>query len=117
MLRRVEGNTHIERKALEEVATMEIYTMQRPSLLLAAVCAPSASWLSESAPVAILAAERAPASQVHQVQIQAELTDALVRTDGSYGTTGFVGSNGSAPIGNKPKTDGASGVPPRGRPV
>jgi hypothetical protein len=116
MLRRAGRTTHIERKALEEVATMEIYTMQRPSLLLAAVCAPSASWLSESAPVAILAAERAPASQVHQVQIQAELAAALVHTDGSYGTTGFVGSNGTAIV-NKPKTDGASGVPPRGRPV
>jgi hypothetical protein len=117
MLRRAGRTTHIERKALEEVATMEIYTMQRPSLLLAAVCAPSASWLSESAPVAILAAERAPASQVHQVQIQAELAAALVHTDGSYGTTGFVGSNGVSEIASKRMTDGASGVPPRGRPV
>jgi hypothetical protein len=102
---------------MEEVATMEINTIQRPSLPLAAVCAPSVSWLPESAPVAILAAERAPASQVHQVQLQAELAAALVRTDGSYGTTGFVGSNGSADIANKRMTDGASGVPPRGRPV
>jgi hypothetical protein len=87
---------------------MEIYTIQRPSLLPAAVCAPSAS-MPMTASVAVLAAERAPVSQVHQVQIQAELG----RTSGSnYGTTGFVGSNG-----NSVKTDGASGVPPRGRPV
>ena len=95
---------------------MEIYTMQRPSLLLAAVCAPSASWLSESAPVAILAAERAPASQVHQAQIQAEL--AALSTDGSYGnTTGFGGGNGKPAGAAKRMTDSASGVPPRGRPV
>jgi hypothetical protein len=84
---------------------MEIYTIQRPSLLLAAACAPSAP-MSMTAPVAV---ERARVSQVHQVQIQAELG----RTNGStYGTTGFVGSNGISV-----KTDGASGVPPRGRPV
>jgi hypothetical protein len=103
-----------ERKAMEEVAPVKLnYTIERPSTLLAAVCAPSASWLPESAPVAILAAERAPASQAHQVQIQAELVRTLVGVDGSYGTTGFVGSNGIS----KRMTDGASGVPPRGRPV
>jgi hypothetical protein len=116
MLRRAGRTIHIERNTQEEVATMESITIQRPSLLLAA-CAPSASWLSKSAPVAILAAERAPASQVHQVQIQAELAAALVGTDGSYGTTGFVGNDGMSGIANKRVTDGASGVPPRGRPV
>ena len=87
---------------------MEIYTIQRPSLLLAAACAPSAP-MSMTAPVAVLAAERARVSQVHQVQIQAELG----RTDGStYGTTtGFVGTKRIS------VTDGGSGVPPRGRPV
>jgi hypothetical protein len=114
MLSRARAPSDFERKALEEVAPMEIYTMQRPSLLLAAACAPSASWLPSTAPVAVLAAERAPASQVHQVQTQAELAQALVRTDGSYGTTGFVGGNG---VSIKRMTDGASGVPPRGRPV
>jgi hypothetical protein len=101
---------------LEEVAPVEIYTIQRPSLL-PAVCAPSASWLPESAPVAILAKERAPLSQVHQVQVQAELAVALVGTGGNYGTTGFVGNNGVSDLANKRMTDGASGVPPRGRPV
>ena len=90
---------------------MEIYTIERPSLLLPA-CAPSASWLPSTAPVAVLAAKRAPSSQVHQVRTQAELAQVLVGTDGSYGSTGFVGSNVA-----KPMTDGASGVPPRGRPV
>jgi hypothetical protein len=98
---------------MEEVATMKLYIMKRPSLLLAAACAPSASVLPSTAPLAVLAAERTPAPQVHQVRTQAELALALELTDGSYGTTGFVGSNGIA----KRMTDGASGVPPRGRPV
>jgi hypothetical protein len=97
---------------MEEVAPVKFYTIERPSMLLAAACAPSAM-LPESAPVALLVAERAPASQAHQVQIQAELVRTLVDVDGSYGTTGFVGSNGIS----KRLTDGASGVPPRGRPV
>jgi hypothetical protein len=92
---------------------MEIYMIERPSMPLAAACAPSASWLPSTAPVAVLAAERAPASQVHQVRTQAELAQVLVGTDGSYGSTGFVGSNGLS----VKRTDGASGVPPRGRPV
>jgi hypothetical protein len=111
---------------MEEVAPVKLnYTIERPSMLPAALCAPSASWLPEvapvalsvlapeSAPVAIVVAERAPASQAHQVQIQAELVRILASVDGSYGTTGFVGSNGM----KRRLTDGASGVPPRGRPV
>jgi len=102
-------------------------TIERPSTLPAALCAPSASWLPEAAPVAIsvlapesaavaiLVAERAPASQAHQVQIQAELVRILATVDGSYGTNGFVGSNGISM--KRRLTDGASGVPPRGRPV
>jgi hypothetical protein len=100
---------------------MRIFNTERPSLLLAA-CAPSVSWLPgsasasvQSAPVAVLAAERAPASQVHQAQIQAEL--AALSIDGSYGTTGFVGGNGKSAGAAKRMTDNASGVPPRGRPV
>ncbi|MEU4214570.1 hypothetical protein [Actinoplanes sp. NPDC026623] len=103
-----------ERKAMEEVAPMKLnHMIERPSTLLAAACAPSASWMQESAPVALFAVERAPASQAHQAQIQSELVRVLVDVDGSYGTTGFVGSNSTS----KRKTDGASGVPPRGRPV
>jgi hypothetical protein len=102
---------HFERKAMEEVAPVKLnhYAIERPSMLLPASCAPVA-WLPESAPVALLAAEQAQVSRAHQVQIQAELVRTLV--DGSYGTTGFVGSNGVKRV-----TDGASGVPPRGRPV
>ncbi len=92
---------------------MEIYTIQRPSLLLAAACAPSAP-KPATAPVAAWVAERARVSQVHQVQTQAELARTLVLGDGGNGTTGFVGSNG---ISVKRMTDDASGVPPRGRPV
>jgi hypothetical protein len=111
----IEDRETSERKAMEEVATMKLnhYASERPSTLLSAACAPSAAWLPESAPVAILAAERAPVSQAHQVQIQAELVRTVVGVDASYGTTGFVGSNGIS----KRMTDGASGVPPRGRPV
>ncbi|GAB1642954.1 hypothetical protein [Krasilnikovia sp. MM14-A1259] len=91
---------------------MKIFTIQRPSLLPVAACAPSASWLPSTARVAVLAAERAPFSQAHQVQSQAELALLAGDVDGNYGT-GFVGSNGT----KKRMTDGASGVPPRGRPV
>ena len=59
--------------------------------------------------------ERAPASRVHQVQVQAELAQALTLTgiNGTNGTTGFKGSKAST----KRYADGGSGVPPRGRPV
>ena len=90
---------------------MEIYTIQRPSLRPAAVCAPSASWL----PVAVVPASApAPVSaeQSHQVQIQAELADALVRDGGAV--YGFKGIN---VLSAKRMTDGGSGTPPRGRPV
>ena len=113
---------------MEEVAPVKLnHTIERPSMLPAALGTPSASWLPETAPVAksvlatelaavaVLAAERAPASQAHQVQIQAELVRILVSVDGSYGTTGFVGSNGISM--KRRLTDGANGVPPRGRPV
>ena len=93
---------------------MKLNPIKRPSLLLSAACAPSASTLPASAPVAILAAERAPVSRAHQVQIQAELGWTESSAHASYGTTGFVGSNGSVV---KRMTDSASGVPPRGRPV
>ena len=93
---------------------MEIYTTGRPSLWLTPACAPSAH-----GPAVIAAAQRAPLSQVHQVQIQAELARNVARggstnsnTVSPMGRDGFVGSNGSVV-----KTDGASGVPPRGRPV
>ena len=112
---------------------MEIYTMTaRPSMPLTLACAPSASLLvdapvwapaaAERAPfvatapisVPVLAAERAPASQVHQVSAQAELGDLALEINGTTSTTGFKGSNVSI---SKRYTDGGSGVPPRGRPV
>ncbi len=96
------------------------YTIERPTTLPAGACAPTVSVsaflaaLPTSAPVAVLAAERAPASRAHQVQIQAELVRTLV--GGSYSTTGFTGGNGTDPS-MKRRVDGGSGVPPRGRPV
>ena len=105
---------------------MEIYTMtKRPSVSLIPACAPFApsteaaapasAWAPAQAvrPVAILAAERAPVSREHQVQVQAELAQALTSTDGINGTTGFKGLD----VSKKRYADGGSGVPPRGRPV
>jgi hypothetical protein len=112
---------------------MEIYTMtQRPSMPLTRACAPSAvpatspaaGWKTAlltapvATPVAVLAAERAPVSRVHQVQVQAELAQALTLTSGINGTTGTTSTTGFKGIdGSKRYTDGAKGVPPRGRPV
>jgi hypothetical protein len=103
---------------MEEVAVMESYTMTRPSVPLTFACALSAKAALMAAeravrPVAVLAAERAPVSRVHQVQIQAELAQALTLTDGINGTTGFKGID----VSTKRYADGGSGVPPRGRPV
>ena len=89
------------------------YTIPQPSLLPVVASAPSASWLPPAAPVAVIAAPQpTPAPQVHQVQIQAELARVRVLISGN-GTTGFEGRSGSV----KQMTDGARGVPPRGRPV
>jgi hypothetical protein len=89
----------------------------------APVAVPAAVWAPISVPV--LAAERVPAQREHQVQIQAELAQALTLPAGINGTTGsisktsttsttgFKGIDGSS----KRYTDGADGVPPRGRPV
>jgi hypothetical protein len=103
---------------MEEVAEMESITMTNLSMPLTRACAPSDVVAVPAAPravrpVAILAAERAPVSWVHQVQVQAELAQALTLTNGITGTTGFKGIDVSA----KRYADGGSGVPPRGRPV
>lgn len=108
---------------------MEIYTMtKRPSVSLIPACAPFApstevaapasAWAPAQAvrPVAILAAERAPVSREHQVQVQAELAQALTLTNGINGTTGTTGFMGTD-VSKKRYADGGSGVPPRGRPV
>ncbi|MFD0520058.1 hypothetical protein [Paractinoplanes durhamensis] len=92
-----------------------------PALLMAPVAPAAEVRSAERAPisgkavrpVAVLAAERAPASRVHQVQVQAELVRVLTLSDEINGTTGFKGSNSS----KKRYADGGSGVPPRGRPV
>ena len=89
------------------------YTISQPSLLPVPAGTPSASWLPSVAPVAVIAApQSAPAPRVHQVQIQAELAQGRVLTTGN-GMNGFEGRSGAV----KWMTDGARGVPPRGRPV
>lgn len=103
---------------MEEVANMEINTMTRPWLPLTAACAPSAVLLAPAATsvaVPVLAAERAPVSRVHQIQVQAELARVLVHAGGINGSTGFQGLTVSTD--SKRYADGGSGVPPRGRPV
>jgi hypothetical protein len=111
-----------ECNAMEEVTTMESYTMTRPSMSLSLACAPSAPapgliaariWAPVAADVAVMAAERAPVSRVHQVQVQAELAQVLTRIDETTSITGFKGIN----VSKKLYADGGSGVPPRGRPV
>jgi hypothetical protein len=102
---------------MEEVATMEIYTMTQLSMLLPAACAPSAVLpATAAAPVAmpVLAAERAPISRVHQATVQAELVPASGRVNEINGTTGFKGLGVS--VDSKRYVD-ERGVPPRGRPV
>jgi hypothetical protein len=119
---------------MEEVAKMKLYTMTRPSMPLTPACAPFAPTLTSAAlavlpaaeraqipaqavsAVPVLAAERAPVSWAHQVQVQAELAQALTLTDGINGTTSTSGFNGIA-VSTKRYADGGSGVPPRGRPV
>lgn len=90
---------------------MEINTIQRPSLLLAAVCAPSATWLP------ITAAAPAQAPQVHQVQDQAELAQVLVDGGVAFGFKVSSAFKGINVLSAKRMTDGGSGTPPRGRPV
>jgi hypothetical protein len=109
---------------MEEVATMEIYTMKRPSVLLTAACAPSAVLpATAAAPWAtpVLAATRAPISpmhapivEAHQVPVQAELAQGSGRISEINGTTGFQGLGVS--VDSKRYVD-ARGIPPRGRPV
>jgi hypothetical protein len=106
------------------VAPVENIIAQRPSLLPAActsvpgvrVSAEPATVRHESLVVPMLAGVRASLPQVHQVQVQAELAQVLPTVDGSYGTNGFRGSKGIVSA-DKPMTEGARGVPPRGRPV
>lgn len=90
---------------------MEIYTIQRPSLLAPACALSAAAIPSGHAFVVMTDAQWAPLPQAYQVRTQAELAKALVLGEGGNGTTGFVGSKHIS------VTDGGSGVPPRGRPV
>lgn len=95
---------------------MKLHKMTRPSMPLTPACAPSTLPPAAAAAVAVLGVEWAPVSRVHQVQVQAELAQALTRTggiNGTTGTSGFIGTNAS----KKLYADGGSGVPPRGRPV
>ena len=95
---------------------MEIYTSERPSLL-PVLCAPtSASWLPIHESIVVTAAERAQLPQVHQVLTQVAQARVQAPVYGSNGTTGFAGSNSIVSVAKR-MTDGASGVPPRGRPV
>jgi hypothetical protein len=93
---------------------MEIYTIIRPSLL-PAVCAPLAAWRPSHESIVAPAAERAQLSQAHQVRVQAELAQPLMTAGDSGGAKRFGDSKGVDSV--MYLTDGANGVPPRGRPV
>jgi len=94
---------------------MESCMIRRPFGLPAAV-RPSLPVVPAHASVVAVPAARARLSQVHQVPVQAELAQNPVYVGGSNGTTGFLGSTGAWSA-KQHMTDGARGVPPRGRPV
>ncbi|TDC72496.1 hypothetical protein E1193_27570 [Micromonospora sp. KC606] len=85
---------------------MEIFTYERPAAMPAARAPLSAVRVA-------LAATRPSVPQVHQVWVQAELTQAVVPATGINGTSGFTGMGVDAA--NKRRD--VRGVPPRGRPV
>lgn len=84
---------------------MEIFTYERPAAMPAA-CAPLSA-------VRVALAARPSVPQVHQVQVQAELTLTVAPIAGTEGTSGFTGKG----IGVAKKRMDVRGVPPRGRPV
>lgn len=95
---------------------MRIHLIERPSPL-AAVCAPtSLNWLPTHGYAVDVAVERALLSQALQVSTQAEMARVRAAAGGSSTTNGFLGSKGATPVAKR-MTDGANGVPPRGRPV
>ena len=106
---------------------MKIYTMiGRPSAL-AAACAPVSAVPVHSLPVAThesvvghptvwgpVTADAPQLPQVHQVSRQAELAQARVRVEESYGSNGFTVKGIRV---SRKLAAVARGVPPRGRPV
>ena len=85
---------------------MEIFTYERPAAMPAA-CAPLSA-------VRVALAARPSVPQVHQVQVQAELTLTVAPTGILLpGTSGFTGKG----IDGAKKRMDVRGVPPRGRPV
>lgn len=95
---------------------MRIHLIERPSPL-AAACAPtSLYWLPTHGSTVDAVVERALQTQLVQVAAQAETVRVRVATGGSSTTNGFLTSKSASPV-VKRMTDGANGVPPRGRPV
>lgn len=93
------------------MTTVKNTTIPRP-LALPAACAPvSAGHLPVVTDVPQL-------SWAHQVQVPVwrEPAQASLVVDGGYGANGFLASQG-IDAAMKRMTDGARGVPPRGRPV
>lgn len=86
------------------------YTAQ--NLLLLPACAPSVFGAPTAASAVIAAPRPTRAPRVLHDQIQAELGQVLVSSSGNR-TSGFGDLNDAV----KRMTDGANGVPPRGRPV
>ena len=95
---------------------MKIYLSERPSLLPAGCAPKSVSWPPAHESIVVAAAERAELSGASPVLGQSVLVLKSATGNGSYGTNGFLGSNGIDLVAQR-MTTGASGVPPRGRPV
>ncbi|WP_406041142.1 hypothetical protein [Micromonospora sp. NBC_00898] len=95
---------------VREVAPVKIFNYERPAVMPAS-CAPlSAVRVARAA----AAAARPSVPQVHQVQVQAELTLTVAPTGILLpGTSGFTGKG----IDGAKKRMDVRGVPPRGRPV
>ena len=93
---------------------MKNLTLERPSML-AAFCAPTSAFLPRHEFVVASAAGRAQLAQMHQAWTGAKQARVRVTVGGSLGSSGFLGTNGIGA--GAYATDGASGVPPRGRPA
>lgn len=92
---------------VREVVPVKIFNYERPAVMPAS-CAPL------SAVRVARAAARPSVPQVHQVQVQAELTLTVAPTGILLpGTSGFTGKG----IDGAKKRMDVRGVPPRGRPV
>ncbi|ABP56169.1 hypothetical protein Strop_3738 [Salinispora tropica CNB-440] len=104
-IRAAHGRDSVGTRRVREVAPMEIYRNARPMVL------PAATASLPAVQVALITA-RPSVPQVHQAEVQAELTLTLA----PFGNQETSGVTGKGVDSAKRRTD-VRGVPPRGRPV